>query len=164
MLKNFAIFGALFAILVAPVKAEETAALALSAGQFNSLDDSDSSTELGVEYRFAPLENAYNIIPVIGVSANSDGGYWAHTGIRYDISFLDNWVVTPNFAVALYERGSGKQLGTAVEFRSGLDIGYKLSPSSHLTLGIYHLSNANMSDHNPGEESVILTYSFAPNF
>lgn len=142
--------------------AEQSSALAISAGAFDAFDSDDTAAELGIEYRFAPMESFYNIIPVVGITANSDGGYWAHTGIRYDFHLNENWVLTPNFAAALYEDGGGKDLGHAVEFRTGIELAYKLNENSHLGLGIYHLSNAGLDDKNPGEESIIFSYSFSP--
>jgi len=150
--------------LVPSAFAEESSAIALSIGAFDAFDNDDTAAEFGIEYRFSPMESAYNLIPVIGLTANSDGGYWAHTGIRYDYHLNENWVLTPNFAVAAYEDGAGKDLGHAIEFRTGLEVAYKLDESSHLGLGIYHLSNAGLDDKNPGEESVILSYSFSPDF
>ena len=144
--------------------AEKSSAIAISAGVFDAFDNDDTATELGIEYRFAPMESAYHLIPVVGFTANSDGGYWVHTGIRYDYHLNENWVLTPNFAVSAYEDGGGKDLGHAIEFRSGLELAYKLDESSHLGLGIYHLSNAGLDDHNPGEESIIFSYSFSPDF
>jgi hypothetical protein len=142
--------------------AEETSTLAISAGVFDV--GKDDSGELGLEYRFAPVESFYNIIPAIGIAANSDGGYWAHAGIRYDIDISDNWVLTPNFAVVGYEKGGGKDLGHGLEFRSGIEVAYKLNASSHLGIALYHLSHAGIGGDNPGQESVILSYSFSPDF
>ncbi len=143
--------------------AENTSVLAISAGAFDVSKD-DTSAELGLEYRFAPIESFYDIIPAVGIAANADGGYWAHAGVRYDIDISDNWVLTPNFAVVGYEKGGGKDLGHGLEFRSGLEFAYKLNASSHLGIAIYHLSHAGIGGENPGQESVILSYSFAPNF
>lgn len=145
------------------VYAEQSAALALSAGAFDIGKD-ETAAEVGVEYRFAALENAYDIIPVVGLSGTSDGSAWVYSGIRYDISLGQNWVLTPNFAASLYHQGGGKDLGHALEFRSGLELAYKLNENSHLGLAIYHMSNASIGNKNPGEESVILSYSFSPDF
>ena len=57
----------------------ESPAIAMSAGSFEVFE-SNNSLELGVEYRFATQETFFNIIPAIGLSGNSDGGYWAHAG------------------------------------------------------------------------------------
>lgn len=141
--------------------AEQSSALAISVGAFDALDD-DTAGEIGIEYRFAPMESFYNIIPVVGIAANTDGGYWVHSGIRYDIDLSTHWVLTPHIAASMYENGGGKNLGYGLEFRSGLEIAYKLNDSSHLGLGIYHLSNAGIADKNPGEESIFFSYSFSP--
>jgi hypothetical protein len=141
--------------------AEQASSLAFSAGAFDAFDN-DTAAELGLEYRFAPIASFYNLIPVIGITANSDGGYWAHTGVRYDFHLNDRWVLTPNFAASLYEDGGGKDLGHSLEFRSGIELAYKLDENSHLGLGLYHLSNAGLGDTNPGEESIIFSYSFSP--
>jgi hypothetical protein len=145
------------------VQAEDTAALAISAGVFDLAKD-ESAAEVGIEYRFAPMASFYDIIPAVGVAANFDGGYWAHAGIRYDIDLGTNWALTPNFAVVGYEKGGGKDLGHGLEFRSGIELAYKLNESSHLGLALYHLSHAGIGGDNPGQESLILSYSFSPNF
>lgn len=162
-LKLIVLTGLIFFTFSHLSHAEESSTLAISAGAFDAIDD-DTAGELGAEYRFAPLEDFYNIIPVVGIAANTDGAYWVHSGIRYDFNLNENWLITPHFAVSLYENGGSKDLGHAIEFRSGLEIAYKLDQSSHLGLGIYHLSNASISDKNPGEESIIFSYSFSPDF
>lgn len=150
-------------ILSSPALAEDDAALALHVGAFDVFD-SDTAAEFGIEYRFAPVASFYDIIPVVGVTANSDGGYWGHAGIRYDFDLGQNWALTPHFAVSLYEDGGGKDLGHPIEFRTGVELAYKLGPASHLGIGFYHLSNCRLSSTNPGQESVYLSYSFSPNF
>ena len=142
--------------------AEPQSAMAISAGAFEVFDNEHTAAELGLEYRFAPAESAFNLIPTLGVAMNSDGGYWAYAGIRYDWELSPKWILTPNFAVAGYEDGGGADLGYGIEFRSGLDLAYQVSDDSRVSLGIYHLSNASIGDENPGAESLILTYSFIP--
>ena len=164
-MKKSLIAASLFWLALSPLAhAEESSALAVSAGAFDFNKHDNPSAEVGVEYRFAPMQNAFDLIPVIGLTGNTDGGYWVHGGLRYDFHMSDRWVLTPNFAAVLYEQGGSKDLGHVIEFRSGLDLGYQLDKTSRVSLGIYHMSNASLSDHNPGEESLIVTYSFTPNF
>lgn len=141
------------------VFAEQSSAIAISVGQFDAFDD--GAAEVGLEYRAAPLKSYYDLIPVVGVAANTDDSYWLYGGIRYDYSFSPNWVLTPQFAVSLYEDNGGKNMGSVLEFRTGLEVAYKLSASSHLGLAYYHLSNAGIDTHNPGSNSVIISYSFS---
>jgi hypothetical protein len=153
------ILASLLGLTLSSAAIADDHSLALSLGAFDVNDD-DTSAEFGVEYRFGEMESFYNIIPTVGLTANSDGGYWAYAGVRYDIELGTSWLLTPSFAVAGYEQGGGKDLGHGLEFRSGLEIGYVLSEDSRIGLGIYHLSNAGIGDENPGEESVYLSYSF----
>lgn len=145
-------------------QAEQQSAIAISAGAFEVFDSEDNAAEVGLEYRFAPVASAFNLIPTLGLAANSDGGYWGYAGVRYDWQLSPKWILTPNFAAGLYEDGGGADLGYDIEFRTGLDIGYQVSDSSRVSLGIYHMSNAELGDENPGSESIILTYSFSPGF
>lgn len=140
--------------------ADHNHSLAFSVGAFEAFDNDESAAEIGVEYRFAPIESVFNLIPSIGLNLSEDGAYWASAGVRYDYALSQNWVITPNFALVGYENGAGLDLGLGLEFRTGLDVAYRLTNSSRLALGIYHMSNADLGEDNPGSESVILSYSF----
>lgn len=146
--------------LLSPLaNAEQQSAMAFSAGAFEAFENDGRAAEIGIEYRFAPQESIFNLIPTLGLAMNSDGGYWGYAGIRYDWMLSPKWTLTPHLAIAAYEEGGGTDLGHDMEFRTGLDLGYQLTDSSRLALGIYHMSNADISDDNPGSESVIATYS-----
>jgi hypothetical protein len=163
LMKKPLIAAGIFALTLAPAHAEQTSAWAFSAGAF-AVFDTDTAAEMGVEYRFAPLESVFNLIPAVGITANSDGGYWAHAGFRYDLELKPNWILTPNVAVAGYEKGGGRDLGLGLQFRTGVELAYQLTTSSRIGLGIYHMSNANIGKYNPGAESIFLSYSFTPDF
>jgi hypothetical protein len=45
-----------------------------------------------------------------------------------------------------------------VEFRSGLEVSYRLDDRSRLGLSFYHLSNGVIYDVNPGGESLCVVY------
>lgn len=135
--------------------------IALSTGVFEVFESDGHSAEFGAEYRFAPQK--WDLIPAVGMSANSDGGYWAHAGLRYDFSLSENWLLTPQLALVGYQDGGGTDLGSGFLFRTGLELGYRLSPSSKLSVTLYHMSNADLAKNNPGSESLIISYSFTPN-
>lgn len=159
-MKKTLLAGLVALTLPGMVNADHGAELAFSVGAFEAFDSEDSAAEIGIEYRFSPVESAFNLIPTLGLSMNSDGGYWAYAGVRYDWNFNPKWTLTPHFAVAAYEEGDGADLGHDMEFRTGLDLAYALTDESRLSLGIYHMSNANIGDKNPGADSLIVTYSF----
>ena len=131
-------------------------------GIYNTAND-DNPTELGVEYRYAgiripKLPASIALKPAVGVAGTDDGNYWAYGGLRLDLK-LGSWVVTPQFAVALYEDGGGRDLGGVLEFRSGIEVGYKFAAGPRIGLLFYHLSNADFYDFNPGSNSLVLTLS-----
>ena len=99
-----------------------------------------------------------DLVPILGISANADDAFWGFAGFRWDFRLGEKWIVTPTFATSLYEEGDSKDLGHTIEFRSGLEIARRLG-KGRLGVCLYHLSNASLSDHNPGSESLILTWS-----
>ncbi len=134
--------------------------IAISAGSFEVFEE--SSLEVGVEYRFDAQESFFDVIPALGISANSDGGYWAHVGGRYDIHLGEKWILTPQLAAVAYEDGAGQDLGSGFLFRTAIELGYRTGPSSRVALTLYHMSNADLAKNNPGSESLMLSYSFSP--
>ncbi len=131
-------------------------------GIFNTAND-DQPTELGVEYRFAGLRTpkfpaSIALKPAVGIAGTEDGNAWVYGGLRLDLK-LGSWVLTPQFAVSLYEDGDGRDLGGVLEFRSGLEVAYKLPGGPRVGVLFYHLSNADFYDFNPGSNSLVLTLS-----
>lgn len=144
--------------LVVPASAQDrTDHIALSAGSFDVLNTT-RSVEVGFEVRFAP--RAFELRPVIGVAANSDEGGYVLAGLRRDFDVGERWILTPHFGVTLIEEGDGKDLGHVVEFRSGVELAFRLNQRSRLGISFYHLSNAGLDETNPGSESLVLLYSF----
>ncbi len=146
-------------LLVSAMPAAGSEGWAFSLGVFD-LPAADKSVEGGVEHRWKTFELwSLDLEPVVGFSANSDGGYWAYGGLRYDFEISDRWRITPQFAISLYERGDGKELGGPLEFRSGIELSYRLDSGASLGLVFYHLSNARIYHLNPGQESLVFIYS-----
>ncbi|MCX4190532.1 acyloxyacyl hydrolase [Methylophaga sp. OBS3] len=155
------IFSGLLIALLMPISQTmaDSPEIAFSTGAFEVFE-SDNSAEFGAEYRFAP--QAWSLVPAIGVSANSDGGYWTHAGLRYDFKLGEKFLLTPQLAIVGYEDGGGTDLGSGFLFRSGIELGYRLSNASKLSVTLYHMSNADLAKNNPGSESLIVSYSFTP--
>lgn len=149
----------LLALAPASPLAAQSSGLAVSAGLFD-IGQSEKAAEAGLEYRLEKIRLLrLALTPTFGVTANEDGAFWGYAGFRWDLALGEKWIVTPNFAISLYEKGDSKDLGHTIEFRSGLEIARRFG-DGRLGLALYHLSNASISDHNPGEESLILTWSF----
>lgn len=121
--------------------------------------------ELGWELRFAPRrfkllpDWAPDLIPVGGGMASSRTILYAYGGFRFELPLGESWMVSSGWATGIYYRGRGKDLGGPLEFRSHVELAYRLPGDERIGLCLYHLSNAGFLGFNPGSESLVLTYS-----
>jgi lipid A 3-O-deacylase len=160
---------ALIGALAAPAEAQVTFGspgdpprLALGAGAFDitpSTSHKDASTagEFRGEYRFP--DTVWILAPFVGASVTTDGAAYGYFGFGFDVNFGPNWVLTPNAAAGVFERGSGTRLGSWWEFRTGAEFAYRFTDQSRLGVEVTHTSNAGLTKLNPGEQSVLLMYS-----
>jgi hypothetical protein len=149
----------MFGLAAAPMqaRADDPDFLTVGGGLFDFNDN--KTTGMGViEYR---LDKKYfSLKPFGGFMMNGDRGGDLYVGVLMDIFFGKRLVVTPNFAPSLYWKGTdGKDLGHALEFRSGIEIAYRFDDRSRLGVAVHHLSNASISNNNPGTELLTLYYS-----
>lgn len=159
-------------LTAAGARAQDNGGWAFSLGQFDIARD-ERPAEGGLEYRFRRVSLwSVPLTPMVGFSATEDGSAWIYGGLRYDFELSRRWLLTPNLAASLYDQGDdGKDLGHVLEFRSGLEISYRLRrpPADRLTAGgrsgprigllFYHLSNASISADNPGSNTLALTFA-----
>ncbi len=133
-------------------------------GGFEVLDDV-SAYEMGWELRFAPRRYAIlpswlpDLSPAVGAMASSRGALYTYAGFRADIDIGKRWIFSPGAATGLYYREGGKNLGGPLEFRTHVELSYRLPGDGRIGLCFYHLSNGGLFDFNPGAESLVLTYS-----
>jgi lipid A 3-O-deacylase len=124
---------------------------------------SQEAVELGIAHRWR--EWKWGLRPVAGVHVTADESYFGYLGLRRSFRLGEGrWSAVPSFAVSLYEKGDGKDLGNTLEFRSGLDLLYALPMGGKVGVGFYHLSNASISDDNPGTNSLLLRYLLPARF
>ncbi len=76
-----------------------------------------------------------------------------------DVLWCDHFVSSIYPSVGAYHQGDGEDLGHWIEFRSGLELGFRFDSRERLSLGIAHISNASIGDENPGTEILSLTYA-----
>lgn len=130
--------------------------LTLGVGYYDINDDMDAA-EFRAEFRAA---NKFWIFkPLAGLMATTDKAFYGYAGVLVDVYFGRRVVLTPSFAAGLYEDGDGKDLGHVVEFRSSLELAWRFDDRSRIGLNFYHISNASLSDNNPGTEVLSVSYS-----
>jgi len=134
----------------------EPAFVAVGLGAFDALDD-DTAAQMNFEYR--SNLRLWIFKPYGGLFATTDGAVYGYAGFRVDLFFGNRFVLTPSTAVGAFKRGGGKQLGSVLEFRSGVELAYRFDDRSRLGVGLFHLSNASVGSRNPGEESLLVYYA-----
>jgi hypothetical protein len=138
-------------------RAEDTKGLlAFGVGAFD-FDHNNTAAEFRGEYRFA--NGFYFIKPLVGAFGTTDGSVYVYGGLRADFIFFEHYVVMPTAAVGYYDRGSGKDLGSHVEFKTGLELAYRFDNAMRIGVAFDHISNAGLTKRNPGEENLLLMLS-----
>jgi hypothetical protein len=131
--------------------------LALGAGGFDVINGHRPAGLVLGEYRFG--QQFLYLHPLLGAEVTTEGAFYGYGGFGLDIDFGPHWTLTPNAAVGAFERGSGLRLGSVVEFRTGAELDYHFDNASRLGFAFHHISNAGISQHNPGEEQMALVYA-----
>ena len=133
--------------------------IAIGGGAFDVLPDSkkpgNGTTGLALgEYRFGDV--LWIVAPFVGVFGTGKGAFYGYGGFGFDINFFERFVATPTAAVGYFTHGTGIDLGAHTEFRTGAEFDYRFDNLSRLGVGMYHMSNAGIGQHNPGAELVTL--------
>ena len=136
--------------------------LSVSIGQFD-INDSKDSSEYRVEYLKDSISKLspgnFLLKPFYGIMINGDNGKYFYTGLRKDIQLeQENILFTPSFAIGHYDQGKSKNLGNDLEFRSQLELSYKLKNKNRIAISLNHISNASLGDQNPGVESMAISF------
>lgn len=97
---------------------------------------------------------------IAGLVASTHGTVYGYGGIHLPVSLPLGILVRPSFAVGIYERGRGMELGHALEFRSSFVVERLISDRVRVSAMIYHLSNAGLGFKNPGLEALGIGVAF----
>ena len=131
--------------------------LAVSGGMYDFLHNY-KAWEGRAEYDFA--HGYYFVHPMMGVFATNRRAGFAYAGFNLDLHIGDHFVIVPNASVGYYHQGNGKNLGEAFEFKTGARFDYRFHDDSRIGIAFDHISNAGFSSRNPGEENILLVFSF----
>jgi hypothetical protein len=147
------------ASLGAPARADggDPSYLVFGVGYFDINRRDDEAVDFRLEYRHG--EKFWIFKPWAGIEATSDGAFYGAVGVLVDFDISERVVFTPSFGVGYYEEGSGKDLGHEIEFRSQIELSYRLDNRARLGLALSHISNASLGDDNPGVEILNVYYA-----
>ncbi|HEX6940510.1 MAG TPA: acyloxyacyl hydrolase [Longimicrobiales bacterium] len=137
-------------------RTQDSSFLTIGVGAFDVFGDDFRAAQFEVQYR--PDLKLWIFQPMVGANVTTDESAYVYAGISLDVFLNDRVVLRPSFAPGLYHEGDGKDLGSALEFRSALEVAYRFDNRARLGLELSHRSNAGIDDRNPGEESLMLFY------
>ena len=158
------VFLALLNFMVSPALAEEgNKEISFYTGTFDVIDkEGDDQTSLfGIEHKNPNLfRNTFlgKFSPVSGGFMTGDSSVYLYTGIegQYGIGRLK---ILPSFTPGFYEKGNGKDLGSALEFKSEIKLGFDIFENSKIGYSYSHISNNDWGEINPGTDNQQITFS-----
>lgn len=152
---------ALVALAAQPAKAAEPAYLVFGVGAYD-FGNRDRRENKAVEFRleYRPAVSWWIVKPFLGAQATSDGAVYGFGGVLANIPLGQRFVLTPSFAAGYYREGDGKKLGNGVEFRSQIELAYRLANQAKIGVSYGHVSDAGIGSVGGGVETLALTYAF----
>jgi hypothetical protein len=137
--------------------------ISVYSGTFDVIDkEGDDKTGLiGLEHKNTNLfRNTFlgSFTPITGGFVTGKSSTYLYTGIegQYNLGPIK---ILPSFAPGYYEAGDGKNLGSALEFKSQLKVGLDLFKGTNLGYSYSHISNNDWGDVNPGTDNQAVTFS-----
>ena len=158
------VFLALLSFMANPALAEEgNKEISFYTGTFDVIDkEGDDQTSLfGIEHKNPNLfRDTFlgKFSPVSGGFMTGDSSVYLYTGVegQYGIGRLK---ILPSFTPGYYEKGNGKDLGSALEFKSEIKLGLDIFENSKIGYSYSHISNNDWGDTNPGTVNQQITFS-----
>jgi len=142
------------------IKAPKEKELNFFTGMFDFSDDKQASGILGIQHQNDDLFRESflgKLSPITGGFLTEKNALYLYTGVQaeYDLGFF---TITPSFAPGYYNSGDGKDLGSALEFKSEIQMSINLSDSTEFGMSYNHISNASLGDKNPGANSYMINF------
>ena len=156
----------LLLLFITPVKSD--AEYSFYAGTFDLIDKEgdDKATLYGFEHN-NPLLFRDTFIgrfsPITGGFVTDKNSIYLYTGVQAEYG-IGPIKILPSFAPGYYDQGDGKDLGSALEFKSEVKLAYDVFDGSKIGFSYSHISNNDWGDggKNPGVDNK--TISFSKNF
>ena len=141
------------------IKSNETE-LNFFTGMFDFSDTKQASGLFGLQHQNDELFRKSflgKLSPITGGFLTKNNAFYLFTGAQaeYDLGLF---TITPSFAPGYYNSGNGKDLGSALEFKSEVQVSFNLSDSTELGMSYNHISNASLGDKNPGANSYMINF------
>ena len=156
-------FTLFFTKLFAEVSSEKNQDISFYVGTFDTIDKEgdDQTTLFGLEHKNSDLFRDTllgKFTPISGAFITKKDSFFLYTGIegQYGIGPIK---ILPSFSPGYYEKGSGKDLGQVLEFKSEIKIGIDILENTNIGYSYSHISNNDWGDTNPGTDNQVITFS-----
>ena len=129
-------------------------------GMFDFSDTKQASGVLGLQHQNDDLfRDSFlgKLSPITGGFLTEKSAFYLYTGAQAEYN-LGLFKITPSFAPGYYNAGDGKDLGSALEFKSEIQMSLNLSDSTEFGMSYNHISNASLGDKNPGANSYMINF------
>ena len=142
---------------------KKTKNIEIYTGTFDTIDKEgdEQTTLMGMEHKNKDLFRDTwlgRFSPTTGAFVTGKSSVYVYTGIEAEYN-LGPINISPSFAPGYYEAGNGKNLGSALEFKSEVKIGVDIFKGSNLGFSYSHISNNEYGDINPGTDNQSVTFS-----
>jgi hypothetical protein len=138
------------------VPQKEPGYLVLSGGVYSCLDLWATTGFVNIQVQ--PGIKWWVLHPQAGILVSFSGAVMVYGGLTYPAMPAKWLIIHTGAALGYYESGNGIRLGYPLEFRLSLSILYRFRNFSQLGIEIAHISNADLSSHNPGTESISVIF------
>ena len=129
-------------------------------GMFDFSDDKQKAGVIGLQHQNEDLYRKSflgKLSPITGGFLTENSAFYLYTGAQaeYDLGLF---TITPSFAPGYYNSGDGKDLGSALEFKTEIQMSLNLSDSTEFGMSYNHISNASLGTKNPGANSYMINF------
>ena len=129
-------------------------------GMFDFSDSKQASGILGIQHQNDDLFRESflgKLSPITGGFLTEKSAFYFYTGAQAEYE-IGSFTITPSFAPGYYNAGNGKDLGSALEFKSEVQMSLNLSDSTQFGMSYNHISNASLGSKNPGANSYMFNF------
>lgn len=117
--------------------------------------DGPEGASMAVEFTFLDSSPRFwRIGAIAGLMVSQRAQVYGYGGLQTRVPLAWGLALRPSLAAGLYSPGGGRELGSPLEFRSGVALERHLAGGVRLSVFGYHLSNAGLGSRNPGLEGL----------
>ena len=132
----------------------------LFTGVFDFSDQNQKGNIFGFQHQNDELfRNSFlgKLSPISGGWLTDNQSVYLYTGAQaeYNLGLVK---ITPSFVPGYYNAGDAKDLGSALEFKSEIQMSLNLSDTTEFGMSYNHISNAGLADKNPGANSYMINF------